>query len=123
MMVLVNEMEKNDVSEKDFKMFLQILAPFAPHVTEELWSILGGKSSIHKSYWPKWDKKKIIEEQIKIAIQVNGKVRSEIMISKDMSEETIKNIALNDKYIITWVEGKEIRRFIYVPGRVISIVV
>ena len=123
MMVLVNEMEKSEVSKKDFKMFLQILSPFAPHITEELWNNQGEKKSIHTSGWPKWDKKKILDEMIKIAVQVNGKVRSEITISKDISEESVRNIALNDKAIITWIDGKEIKRFIYVPGRVINIVV
>ncbi len=124
MMILVNEMEKaENVSIKDFKMFLQILAPFAPHITEELWSNLGEKKSIHKSPWPKWDKKKIVDDTIKIAVQVNGKVRGEIIISLDESEESIKNIALKEEKVIPWIEGKEIKRVIYVKGRIVNIVV
>ena len=133
MMILVNEMlarqspddggEKSEVGKKDFKMFLQILAPFAPHITEELWQNLGEKNSVHLSSWPKWNKKKIIDEMIKIAIQVNGKVRTELMISKDMTEKSIKNMALIDKNIITWIENKEVKRIIYIPNRVINIVV
>jgi len=69
------------------------------------------------------DKKKIVDEMIKIAIQVNGKVRSEVMVSKDMSEEEVRNIVLKDKSIITWLAGHPIKRFIYVPSRVINIVV
>ncbi|HEY5588704.1 MAG TPA: class I tRNA ligase family protein, partial [Candidatus Paceibacterota bacterium] len=124
MMILINEIEKGEfIGIKDFKMFLQILAPFAPYITEELWNNLGEKKSIHKSLWPKWDKNKIIDNVIKLAVQVNGKVRSEIMISKDMTEEEIKKVALNDNNVIIWVENKEIKRFIYIPGRVINIVV
>ena len=134
MMVLVNEMlarqsfydgveKSTSINKNDFKMFLQILAPFAPHITEELWSSLGEKKSIHISSWPKWDAKKIVEEMIKIAVQVNGKVRSEILIPADMDEESVRNIALKDKSIINWVEGKEIKKIIYVKGRVINIVV
>ncbi len=123
MMVLVNEMEKSDMNKKDFEMFLQILSPFAPHIAEELWSQLGNKKSIHLSPWPKWDKKKIVEEKIKIAIQVNGKVRSEIIISKDMNEDQIKKIAIEDKDIIIWISGKEVKKFIYVPLRIINIVI
>lgn len=128
MMVLVNEMESAfaqgyGVTKKDFKMFLQILAPFAPHLTEEIWSNFGEKKSIHKSSWPKWDKKKIVDETIKLAVQVNGKVRAEITFPKDMKEEEIKKIALKDKNIINWIENKEIKRFIYIPNRVINIVV
>ena len=124
MMILVNEMEKAEsIGEKDFKMFLQILAPFAPHITEEIWSNLGEKKSIHKSSWPKWDKKKIIDETIKIAIQVNGKVRGEFIIGIDMDEEDIKNLAIKDKNVIPWIYGKEVKRLIYVKGRIVNIVV
>lgn len=124
MMVLVNEIEKAEsINEKDFKMFLQILAPFAPHITEEIWASLGEKKSIHKSTWPKWDKKKIIDETVKIAVQVNGKVRSEIKVETEASEEFVKNTALKDKNIIPWIEGKEIKRVIYVKGRIVNIVV
>jgi leucyl-tRNA synthetase len=136
MMVLVNEMERQVASSKeqvvsknDFKMFLQILSPFAPHITEELWSDLtsdsdsGRSHSIHLSSWPIWDEKKIVEEEVKIAIQVNGKVRAEIMISKGMGENEVKEIALKNKSIIAWIENKEIKKFIFVPGRIINIVV
>jgi len=139
MMILVNEMEKQKISKNDFKMFLQILAPFAPHTTEELWEQLGGKGlssrseaergkslrsqSIHLSSWPKWDAKKIIDEKIKIAVQVNGKVRTEILIDKDDKEEEVKKIALEDKIIVSWVGEKKIKKIIYVPGRLINIVV
>jgi leucyl-tRNA synthetase len=124
MMILVNEMEKlENISIKDFKMFLKILAPFAPHMTEEIWQNLNENNSINKSVWPKWDKNKIQDEMLKIAVQVNGKVRSEILISKDIKEEEIKILVFKDKNVINWVGGKEIKRFIYVPGRVINIVV
>jgi leucyl-tRNA synthetase len=149
MMMLVNEMEGQVVSKEDFKMFLKILSPFAPHITEELWQQLRinneelkiknstpnsknqkantkhqtPNTSIHLSEWPKWDKKKIIEEEVKIAVQVNGKVRAEIMVSKDMTEENIKKIALENKSILTWILNKEIKKFIYVPGRIINIVI
>jgi len=135
MMILVNEMEKvGGINEKDFKIFLQILAPFAPHIAEELWHSLGdtkGKStyyearnkSIHLSRWPKWDKKKIIEDNIKIIIQINGKVRSEIVVSKDIEENEIKSLVLKDKKVIEWVGNSQIKRFIYVKGRIVNIVV
>jgi len=124
MMILVNEMEKAEsISEKDFKMFLQILAPFAPHITEEIWASLGEKKSIHLSGWPKWDKKKIVDDMVKIAIQVNGKVRAEIMVENDISEEKVKEEAVNNKNIIVWIDNKPIKRIIYVKGRIVNIVV
>jgi len=124
MMILVNEMEKSvGVNEKDFKMFLQILAPFAPHITEEIWSKLGEKKSIHKSPWPKWDKKKIVDDTITIGVQINGKVRTEITISKDIEEDDVKSLVLKDKKVLEWIDGKEVKRIIYVKGRIVNIVV
>ncbi len=124
MMVLVNEMEKStNISDKDFKMFLKILAPFAPHITEELWQKLGEKKSIHKSSWPKWDKKKIVDENITIGVQINGKVRSEITIPKDMEEGDVKALILKDEKVLEWIGGETVKRIIYVKGRIINIVV
>jgi leucyl-tRNA synthetase len=123
MMVLVNEIEKSkNISKKDFKIFLQILAPFAPHISEEIWRELGEKKSIHLSKWPKWDKKKIVDSSIKIVIQVNGKVRSEVMINPDIDEESLKSMAIKDKAVLPWIEGKEVKRVIYVKGRLVNIV-
>lgn len=124
MMILVNEIEKiGQIGEKDFKMFLQILAPFAPYITEDLWKNLGEKGSIHKSSWPKWDKKKIIEDQVKIMVQVNGKVRTDIMIPSSASEDYVKSIATSNENIKIWIGDKDIKRIIYVPGRIINIVI
>ncbi len=135
MMILVNEMEKDKiVSEKDFKMFLQILAPFAPHITEEIWEQLiridnyesknkKQFTSIHLSIWPKWNEKKVIDDMVKIVVQVNGKVRTEIMISNDANEEDVKDLSMKDKDIIPWIKDKEIKRVIYVKGRIVNIVI
>ncbi|MEI7688717.1 MAG: class I tRNA ligase family protein [Candidatus Nomurabacteria bacterium] len=124
MMILVNEMEKaGNIPVKDFKMFLQILAPFAPHITEELWCNLGEKKSIHRSLWPKWDKKKVVDDTIKIAVQVGGKVRGEIIVDKDITEDQIKELVLKEKFVIPWVENKIIKRIIYVKGRIVNIVI
>ena len=123
MMIFINEMDKNEISRKDFKMFLQILAPFATHITEELWSNFGEKKSIHKSSWPKYNPRKIIDFKIKIAVQVNGKVRAEFIFGKDLSEDEVKSQVLKEKSLIPWIENKEIKRIIYVPGRILNIVV
>jgi leucyl-tRNA synthetase len=124
MMVFVNEVDRiKNISVKDFKLFLQILAPFAPHITEELWSILGEKKSIHLSPWPKYSKSKTIDSEIKIAVQINGKVRSEIVIDINTEEKDIKNIVLKDKNLESWLKDKEIRKIIYVKGRIINIVI
>jgi leucyl-tRNA synthetase len=126
MMILVNDIEKydNQISVTDYKKFLKILAPFAPHITEEIWqAALGEQGSIHLSDWPSYDSELIIENTVTLGVQVNGKVRAEIEIENNESEETVKQRVLNIPEIQKWIGGKEIKKFIYVPGKIISIVV
>ena len=124
MMILATEMEKaENVSVDDFKMFLKILSPFAPHVTEELWSVLGEKKSINFSAWPKWDESLIKDEEIKIVVQINGKVRSEMMIQANETEESIKEKALESEAVLRHTAGKDVKKVIYVKNRLINIVI
>ncbi|MCX6752442.1 MAG: class I tRNA ligase family protein [Candidatus Nomurabacteria bacterium] len=132
MMILSTEMEKAEyVLVEDFRKFLQILAPFAPHVAEELWqrtvlkevsprTVL--KNSIHLSAWPKWDENLIKDEEVKIAVQINGKVRAEIMIQTDDSEDTVKQKALTNEIILKHMVGRDVKKVIYVKGRLVNIV-
>ena len=106
----------------NFKTFLQLLAPFAPHITEELWSMLGEKKSIHLSDWPVYDENKIKDEEIKIVIQVNGKVRGEVTIGVDEGEEEIKNKALEHTSVQKYLDNKKIKKVIYVKNRLMNIV-
>jgi len=124
LMILATEMEKIDKVEKeDFKKFLQILAPFAPHVTEELWNILGEKKSINISKWPKWDEKLIKDEEVKIVIEVNGKVRAEMMIQVNEKEDEIKERAVLNENVKKFLPNLDIKKIIYVKNRLINIVV
>ncbi len=124
MMILVNEMEKSEsVGSKDFAAFLQLLAPFAPHIADELWSMMGEKESIHISGWPKYDPKLVVDNEITLGVQVNGKVRGEITIAADAASDDVKNMVMQMPDVTKWFDGKEIRKFIYVPGKIISIVV
>ena len=121
MMICINELE--NISVEDFKKFLQILAPFAPHVAEELWHSLGEEKSIHHSLWPKYEESLVVDEEIKIMIQVNGKVRGEILVGQNENEESIKNKALENEQAKKYFDDKEIKKVIYVKGRLINIVV
>lgn len=124
MMILATEMEKVEFVElEDYKKFLQILAPFAPHVTEELWSILGEKKSINLSKWPKWDEKIIADEEMKIVVQINGKMRTEIMIKVDENEEEIKKRVILNEIVSRYIAGGNVKKVIYVKNRLINIVV
>ncbi|MEI6280954.1 MAG: class I tRNA ligase family protein, partial [bacterium] len=122
LMIFINEVGKLEfISQGVYEKFLQILSPFAPHVTEELWSNLGEKKSINLSIWPKWDENLIKDEEIKIVIQVNGKVRAEMMINLADDEENIKKQAVSNEIILKHIDNKEIKKIIYVKNRLINI--
>jgi leucyl-tRNA synthetase len=123
MMIFLNAAEKAEsISKEDFGLFLQILAPFAPHITDELWSELGNKKSIHISSWPIYNPKLLIDDSIKMGIQVNGKVRAEIEVTLDATEDDVRNMVMQIPDILKWTEGKEIKKFIFIPKKIISIV-
>jgi leucyl-tRNA synthetase len=101
----------------------QLLAPFSPHITEEIWQSLGHDSSVHISQWPVWDEKLVAEEVITLAVQINGKVRSEIVVAVDILEEDAIKAAQEDKKIAPLLAGQRIKKAIYVSGRLVSIVI
>jgi len=122
LMILTNLIEKEGISKKDFGITVRLLSPIAPHTSEEIWHLLGNEESVHINEWPEYDEKKTIDESISIALQVNGKVRSEINISHEESESKIKEMALQDEKIQKWIGGKEVKKVIYVKGKLVSIV-
>jgi leucyl-tRNA synthetase len=101
----------------------QLLAPFAPHITEEMWRDLGHEESVHVSNWPVWNEELVAEEVITLAVQVNGKVRSEIVVEADISEADAIAVAKADEKIAAHLDGRQIKKAIYVPGRLVSLVV
>ena len=127
MMIFLNELEKLDhtsnVSKTVFDTFLKLLAPFAPHMTEEIWHGFGHKTSIHLEEWPKFDESKIKEENTLITIQINGKVRGQLEIKTGASEETVKEKALNLSEIQKWLADKKAKKVIFVPDRIINFVI
>ncbi|MBI5816936.1 MAG: leucine--tRNA ligase [Candidatus Yonathbacteria bacterium] len=123
LMIFVNAMEKAQPSKKQFKTLLLLLAPFVPHMSDELWQILGHKTSIHLESWPKWDEGKIKEESVTIMVQVNGKIRGSFVVTTELSEEEAKDRALGLSNVQKWIEGKEIKKVIYVKGKLVSIVI
>jgi leucyl-tRNA synthetase len=115
--------ESYQLTNLQMSSFLRLLAPFAPHITEEIWHDLGETSSIHLSEWPKYDESKINEEKVKIAVQVNGKVRGEIEIARDANEDEVKDVALSTESVKAFMGQSEIKKFIYVPGKIVNIVI
>ena len=116
-------MEKaKTVSEPHYKILLLLLAPFAPHITQELWNDVGGEGLIHQAVWPTFDVAKTIEKETKIVVQVNGKVRDIIVIPAGTPGEEVKKIALERPLVTRWVENKEIVKIIHISGKLINIV-
>lgn len=124
MMIFVNELEKEkEISMISYSSFLILLSPFAPHITEELWEKLGNKESIFLQKWPKYDPELIKEENIKLVVQVNGKVRDTLEVAADISEEEAKEKALQSEKVKKYTEGKDIKKVIFVKGKLINIVI
>ena len=123
MMTLVNEMFKYDRCYRQvLEPFVKILAPFAPHLGEELWSKLGHEPSIFKTSWPEADLALAADEEVKIVIQVNGKLRGDCVLPVDTDEEEVKAKALSHPNVKRYIEGKEIVKVLVVPNRIVSIV-
>ncbi|MCL2451520.1 class I tRNA ligase family protein [Candidatus Saccharibacteria bacterium] len=115
-----------DAAEVDREMmsvFVQLLAPFAPHIAAELYEELGNTEPIEKAGWPTWDEKYLIEETMTIAVQVNGKLRGEITVAADASEDEIKTAAVAVENVHSFIGNKKPTRVIYVPGRVVNVVI
>jgi leucyl-tRNA synthetase len=124
MMILVNEIEKQEkISIDDYKVLVTILSPFAPHVCEEIWSVLGNKESVFLSRWPQFNPVFLEGDEIEMIIQVNGKLRDKLTVAVDVTEDEIKETALESEKIKVFTEGKEIKKIIFVPGKLINIVV
>ncbi len=124
MMILANTLEGQEkISERTFTDFVKILSPFAPHISEELWSNFGGEKSITKESWPQYDASKLTSQNVKIVVQINGKVRGTIDILADSPENVVEKIALENKDIVKWIEGKQITKRIFVKNKIINFVV
>lgn len=123
LMILLNDMDtRPQIAQSYYEHFLVLLAPFAPHIVEELWQSLGHKKSIHTEQWMVANLSKIVESQITLAIQINGKVRGELVVSPELGEEEITAKVMVLPEVKKWIEGKEIKKVIYVKGRVLNIV-
>ena len=103
--------------------FLVLLNPYAPHLAEELWQILGGEESIAKQAWPAWDAEALVESSIEIPVQLNGKVKAKIRVAPDVSKDDLQKAALSDPKVQALLEGKTVVKEIVVPGRLVNLVV
>ena len=111
-----------DVWNEAVDSLLLVLAPIAPHITEELWAQRGHGYSVHQQPWPTWDAEAAKEDSITLVVQINGKVRDKIDVDAGQSDEALKAIALASDKVESWLEGKPPRKVIVVKGRLVNIV-
>ncbi|MCX6714498.1 MAG: leucine--tRNA ligase [Candidatus Uhrbacteria bacterium] len=124
LMIVVNEFSAaTSINKETFESFLKLLAPLAPHLAEELWEKLGHATSIFAESWPMFDAAMIVDDVVEMGVQVNGKVRGTISIAPTADEAIAKDLAMAEPNVVKWIEGKEIAKIIYVPGKIFNIVV
>lgn len=124
LMILLNKMEKMDsISKKDYRTYLTLLNPIAPHITEELNEEYQLGSAICESSWPSYEEDKLVDSEKEIAVQVNGKVRATILVHIDDTDDIIKEKALSEDNVKKHIEGKEIVKIIVIKGKIVNIVV
>lgn len=123
LMVFINDAYKADELPREYvEGFVKLLSPIAPHMAEELWSKLGHEETISYEAWPTFDESKLIDNEVEIVLQVNGKVRSKVMIPTDMNKEDLEQLAKDHEEIKAQIEGKTVRKVIAVPGKLVNIV-
>jgi leucyl-tRNA synthetase len=124
LMVTANSIQKQEgITLSSARIFLQLLAPFAPHIAEELWARSGCTQTITDAPWPKAEDRYLQEDKVQIIVQVNGKVRGELQVVPDASQESVLELALQNERIQAHVEGKTVRKVIFVPGKILNLVV
>jgi leucyl-tRNA synthetase len=109
--------------KKKYTAYLILLSPFAPHIAEELYSKMGYSESIFLQKWPQYNPEFLKEEEIEMAVQVNGKLRDRIFVAPDVTEDEAKEMALESAKVQAFTQGKEIKKIIFVPERLINIVI
>jgi leucyl-tRNA synthetase len=123
LMELTNVIYQQGADKDVFSKLIIMLSPIAPHFAEELWQILGNKESIFKARWPQYDAGLLVEENVELVIQVNGKVRSKIEVPRDISEDRLKELVQKDEKLIPWLGGKTPKKIIIIPQKLVNIVI
>ena len=124
MMSLVNDLYlKGSVTRDELKALLLLLSPVAPHICEEMWQTQGFGSPLYAQPWPAYDENKLVADEVEIALQINGKVRGRLMVPSTMTREEGEKTLPQNPEVIRFTEGKSIMKIIFVPGRLLNLVV
>jgi leucyl-tRNA synthetase len=123
LMTLVNSFYDTGCNEAEYKTFIALLSPFAPHICEELWENHGGRKMLAISDWPSWDEAKTVDETVEMPVQINGKLRATVTLPRDCSVEEAEVAALADKRVQSAIEGKALVKKIVIPNKIINLVV
>lgn len=121
-MSLLNTFGDNGVNQAEYRTFITLLNPFAPHITEELHERLGGEEMLVHTPWPQYDPDKTVDATLEIAVQINGKVKSTIVVAADEPEEQIREKALAEPKVSAVLSGMNIVKVIVIRGRIVNIV-
>ncbi|MFE8698211.1 leucine--tRNA ligase [Cytobacillus sp. FJAT-53684] len=123
LMVFINEAYKSTVLPKHYiEGFVKMLSPITPHVAEELWEKLGHSGTIAYEAWPAFDEAKLVDDEVEIVIQINGKVKAKLRVPSDAQKDALEKIAMDDDIVKEQIDGKTIRKVIAVPGKLVNIV-
>ena len=123
MMTLVNEFYQKGVNRAEFKTLLLLLDPVAPHICEEIWQNIGEKEPVYKQAWPKWDENYLNDDTVEIAVQINGKIKCKLVVPRAMTREEGTQVLPGKEEVQPFLEGKSVVKAIYVPGRLLNLVV
>ncbi|MEI6305841.1 MAG: class I tRNA ligase family protein, partial [Deltaproteobacteria bacterium] len=118
-----NVLHSGAVMKEALESVILLLAPFVPHITEELWELMGNRVPLSDTAWPEYDLEAVVDEELLVVVQVNGKLRSRITVPAGTDEESVNSMALTDVKVLPFLEGKQVRKVISVPGKLVNIVV
>jgi len=121
-MILVNSAEKTEITKSNYEIILKLLAPFAPHLTEEIWANLGNKKSIHMENWPKCDDSKLVSDKLIINVQINGRPRATFEMPVGCTQDEVEKVALKLPEISKWLIGKNIKKKMFIKGRILTLI-
>jgi leucyl-tRNA synthetase len=124
LMILTNELEKQkELRIADYALLITVLSPFAPHLAEELWEQLGHKESVFLQTWPQYDSELIKDETVKMVVQVNGKLRDTLEVSAEITEAEVKELVIKSEKVKKFIDDQEIKKVIFVKGKLINLVI